>query len=445
MNRAHPTVSGGEGWWQAFSQRVIASRFLRHVGILTGGNAVSTALGLVQGILVARWLGPELYGVAALVVSVPSVVYTIFDARSSEASVRYLSEFHAKGERERAVAICWLGYVIDLAVATVAFAGIVVLAPWASRAVIRRPETTWLVVLYGAGFLPRALVGTSYAVLASLGAFSTVAALGMAEALVRLVVVLGLILAGWGVAGVIWGNAVAMAVTGVAYTVPALRLIRRAWGALPWALTWGTLSGRQREIARFLAYNDLYALLGVIPKQLDVVLLGYFRTPSEVGYYKLAKSAAAAVGSLVGPLQSVAYPKLAQLSGLGDCVALRVRTRQLALHVGMPLGLAVVAGSVLVPFALPVLVGDAYQPATLAAQFLLVGSAIWLGFFWLRPAYFAQSRLPEWVSISTVVVALSLVVYPVVVWQWGYLGLAVCWGLLQLLGHCLAAWRIWSR
>ena len=64
--------------------------------ILTVANLAGAALSLIQGVLIARWLGPESYGVAALVMSYPDLVYTFFDARSSDASVKYLGEFHAR-------------------------------------------------------------------------------------------------------------------------------------------------------------------------------------------------------------------------------------------------------------------------------------------------------------------------------------------------------------
>ena len=97
------------GLWAAFRTKVIERKFVRDVGVLTIGNGVAAVLSFTQTILVARWLGPELYGVAALVMSYPSLVYTFFDARSSEVSVKYLSEFHARGEHERALAMCKLG------------------------------------------------------------------------------------------------------------------------------------------------------------------------------------------------------------------------------------------------------------------------------------------------------------------------------------------------
>ncbi|MBC7104723.1 MAG: oligosaccharide flippase family protein, partial [Firmicutes bacterium] len=128
--------------WSGLGQlcrEILARPFVRHVGALTMANGVSAVLSFAQGILVARWLGPELYGVAALVMSFPAMVYTFFDARSAEASVKYLSEFHARGERERVLAMCKVGYAVDLAVAAVAFSGVVATAPWAASSVVHRP------------------------------------------------------------------------------------------------------------------------------------------------------------------------------------------------------------------------------------------------------------------------------------------------------------------
>src|SRR5712692_4268608 len=118
--------------WGTFRTQVIGRKFARDVGILTVANFVGAALSFVQGILVARWLGPELYGVAALVMSYPNVVYTFFDARSIEASVKFLSEFHGRNEREHVLAICKLGYAVDFAIASMSVLVVVISAPWAA-------------------------------------------------------------------------------------------------------------------------------------------------------------------------------------------------------------------------------------------------------------------------------------------------------------------------
>jgi O-antigen/teichoic acid export membrane protein len=256
---------------------------------------------------------------------------------------------------------------------------------------------------------------------------------------------MSLVLAGLGVSGVIWGNAIAMTMTGALYCLPAILLIRRTWGVLSWMSAWRVLKVDRREIARFLAYDNLNALVGMIPKQLDLVLLGYFRNPAEVGYYKLAQSLAGTVGYLVSPLQSVTYPELSRLWIAGAWTAMRVKLRYLVLWIGVPAGLGVVTGSLLLFWVIPALTGEAYRPAIGAAQILLGGSAIWLGFFWLRPVYFAQGNIRQWLLISTKVALLSLVVYPLIIKQWGYLGLAVWSAMMQLLAHCLAGFYIWRE
>jgi O-antigen/teichoic acid export membrane protein len=375
--------------------------FVRHVSVLTVANGVGAVLSVAQGILVARWLGPELYGVAALVMSVPSLVYTFFDARSAEASVKFLSEFDARGERERALAMCKVGYAVDFTIAMVAFLVILLLSPWAAKSIVKRPETGGLIILYGSAFLPRALTGTSYAVLATLGRFPSIALIDTLTNFLRVGLVLGLVGLGWQVAGVVWGNAIAMAATGLLYGVLAYGLVKSRWGR-SWLLAdWSYLRGRRREVIRFFAYNDLNALLGMIPKQLDVVLLGYFRGPTEAGYYKLAKSLVGVMGYITGPLQAVVYPRLAQAQAIQSKRAVRAQGWRLTWSVGLPLALSVVLA---IPFASIILifVGEAYKSSIHLFQLFLVLTGWQTIFFWLRPAYWSVGMLSTFISISTV-------------------------------------------
>ncbi|MFP4120177.1 lipopolysaccharide biosynthesis protein [Coleofasciculus sp.] len=434
-------MSKQELWtvFKALWAKVIGRKFVRDVGVLTIANLLGAPLSFLQGILVARWLGPELYGIAALVMSYPGLIYTFFDARSAEASVKYLSEFHAAGDRESALAMCKLGYIIDLAIATLAFLVVLVTASWAAQAVADQAESTGLIVVYAAAFIPQALVGTSQAVITTLGKFPLLAGIDSLIKILRVLLVLGLVLANWQVAGVIWGSAIATGVTGLLYGIMGWGLIYCHWGALPLQGKWQNLKGRRREIFSFLFYNELNALLGMIPKQLDVLLLGYFRNPTEVGYYKLAKSLSNLVNYLVKPLQSVTYPELARLWSLGDRQALLQRVQRLAFRVGIPLAVTVMASTCLIPWVLPSLLGTAYLPAVTATQLFFIGSAIWLAFFWLRPLFLAMGEMRFWVSNSAVVVTLTVLGFAVAIPTWGYLGLAWVWLIVGGVGGHLFA------
>lgn len=163
------------------------------------------------------------------------------------------------------------------------------------------------------------------------------------------------------------------------------------------------------------------SLLGIITKKLDVLILGYFRNPTEVGYYKLAKSLTGVVGYLVKPLQSVTYPELARLGGLGNGKALGQKVRRLALQVGLPLGLAVLAIAPFVPWILPLLVGSSYRVAVPGIQLLSIGFAMWITVFWLRPLFLVRSWLQEWTLCTFVFSLCSLIGWLVFLPAGGYL------------------------
>lgn len=421
-----------------FRERIIGRKFVQDVGVLTIANFVSAVLSVIQGLLVARWLGPELYGVTALVMSFPSLVHTFFDARSAEVSVKYLSEFHAWGERERALAICKVGYAVDFVIAFITFLVVLIMAPWAARSIVHRPEMAGFVTLFAAAFIPRSFVGTSYAVLATLGRFPLVAVLDAITTALRVVLVLGLVLLGWQVAGVIWGTAAAIAVMGLVHGIVAHVLIRRTWGASWLSGQWESLRGYRRAMIGFYAFNDLNASLGMISKQLDLVLLGYFRNPTEVGHYKLAKSVAGAVGYIVKPLQSVVYPDLARRWCVGDMQSLWERMRKLAVQVGLPLGFVCLLTTAFIPFIGPILAGETYRPAMVASQLLFIGSAVWLSLFWLRPMYYAQGAVKAWTIINIFIVFMSIIGFFISIPLWGYVGLASWQMFMHLLGHGLA-------
>ena len=423
-----------------FRTKVIGRKFVKDVGALTAANAVGALLSVVQFVLVARWLGPELYGKATLAMAYPNLLFGFLDTRSAEASTKYLGEFTAQGEKDRALAVCKLGYTVDLGTSLLTLGGVAVTAWWAEQRILHASGTAWLMIVYAAGLLPWSLGKTSHSVFATLGRFRTLAGVQVLTAVLRAGLVLGLVLAGWGVAGVVWGNSLAMASYGVILIFLAYPAVTRKWGGSWLFSSWQSLKGRRREILGFVTFNFVSTLLGVIPKQMDLVLLGYFRGATEVGYYRLAKGAASTVGYLVGPLQSVAYPDMTRLWGSGAHRAFREKVRRLALQVGFPASLVALAGTLLIPIVLPLLVGHLYLPASRAAQILVISAAVWLAFFWLRPMYLAKGWIKLWAIGIGCHALLFLLVMMIFAPSIGYM--AVAWGSLTVnVGfHVLMAW-----
>jgi len=206
------------------------SRFLRDVGMLSTASAGGAVLSLAQAILMARWLGPENFGVAVLVMSYPSLLFAFFDARSSAATVKFVTNFSKKGETDRALAVCKLGYTVDLVVALATFLITVLTVSWAETHIVKQPGTAPLMIIYALGFLPRALGGTSRAVLTVFRQFKTLAIVNLTATFVRVVLTLALVLMGWGVSGVIWGNFFGMILLGLLLGILASSQLRKKPG-----------------------------------------------------------------------------------------------------------------------------------------------------------------------------------------------------------------------
>jgi O-antigen/teichoic acid export membrane protein len=171
-------------------------------------------------------------------------------------------------------------------------------------------------------------------------------------------------------------------------------------------------------------YNDIHTTAGFVGRQLDVLLIGYFRGATEVGYYKLARNLAGATGYAVGPLTTVAYADLTRHWSAGEVARFWHKVRRLAWQVGLPLGLAIGLGVLVLPEILTLLVGPAYTPAITVARILLAASACEAAFFWVHLTYMATGHIGTFLSISgsfTVVLGLTwLVVVPL----FGYVGMA---------------------
>jgi len=380
-------------FWTSVRSHTIGRQLFRDVGVQTAANVVDAGLSVLQGMVVARWLGPALYGVSALVMMYPGLLFTFLDPRASDASIKYLGEFASRGERERASAMCTLGYVVDLATALVALLLVAASAGWAAEHVVHAPELRLPMVLFTASFVPRAFAGTSIAVLTTLGRFRTLATVTVLQATLRTALVVVLVQGGAGVVGVVAGNALAMVLHGTLLTLLAYPTITATWGRAPFARAWSVLAGRRRAIFSFLLYNDLNAFLGSFVKQVDVLFLGWLSGPTDAGFYRLAKSLGTMLGLIVAPLQGTTYPRLARLWALGRETELRAAVRQYALWIGAPLGVAVLVALPLLPSVIAGLVGERYLPAATTAQIVLAGGAMWLAGFWVRPYLMAVGRI----------------------------------------------------
>jgi O-antigen/teichoic acid export membrane protein len=391
--------------------RARGTKFLRDAGTMTGAQFLVAILAFVQGIIVAAWLGPEQYGIALLIISVPRMLFSVLDAKTSAAAVKFISEFKAEGAADRARAMCKLGYLVDMVIAGLTFGLVAVTASWAENNVAHWSGAATLMIWYSAAFLPKSLVGTSQALLSVNGNFKSMAVLQIIAKLVGVVAVLALVLSGWGVAGVIYGRMIEMVFAGISLAILAGLVARDIWNGSWLRARISSLRGYRRDIFRFIGFTELTELAGVLGKQGDVIILGYFSGAEQVGFFGLAKRLTGAVSMLVQPLQTVLYPRLAKAWANREYVSLRRTIKRFALGISVPLAVLVLLSLPLVGPFIRLLVGSEFEPAVPVAYIILIAAAATLACSWLRTLFHAMGAVRFLLINSTIVNVFSVIAY----------------------------------
>jgi O-antigen/teichoic acid export membrane protein len=427
------------------ARRVAGGQFARHVGQLWVSNGVGVAAALVQGVVVARVLGPNDYGVAALVLAYPALVNGFLEAGAADATLKYLSEFTERGDRLKALGSVKLGYVVDLALAAVGLTIVALTASWAGGAVVHHEGVAGLLVVSSGGIFIRSLHGTSRAVLATHRDFGTTAIVTGAESVLRAALTVVLVARGWGVSGVIWANAGTAAFEGILIAFAAARVMKRATGGYPWRGRIRDLRGRGREIGRYLVYSDASTMLELVVKQGDHVILGAITTPTEVGYYKLARSLTSVGNVVIAPVQQVLQARFARVWAGQSARTLARGLRDYALRVNLPLGLLLMSGALVAPVAVRLLAGSKYDPAVPVTQLLLLHVGVWAALAWVRPAVFAIGDLGYWFVHRLVLVLGSLAGFLLLAPTYGAVGMAATRVLVTPVMFAAGAVRVLHR
>lgn len=379
---------------------------------------VTLALGILQAILLARWLGPGTYGIIVLITAIPDVIFGFTDVRASHATVKYIQEAQALNLPDRSAAVAKLGYSIDLVVASLTLLLVATVGPFFVGAAIRQPTVQPLVLLYALSFLPRSFATTSLSLLTIEGRFTAAAATEILSAFVRTAASLGLVALGWGIQGALIGSIVAGPLRGIVMTLCAQRTARARWGGNVFTGRLVALGNSWREIGRFIAFTDLATLIAVGMKQADVLVLGAWGGSEMAGIYRVAKNVPTVAGLGAGALEVVTYQRLTNRVARGD-LALGPLIARLTSRIGVPLGLATLIGIPFLPIVIPSVLGPSYGGAITLAQLFTASAVVGGMLFWLRPVYLALGN-PHSLAFGNA--AMTIIYYGVGLALFGQLG-----------------------
>lgn len=337
-----------------------------------GGAALPALVTLFTLPVIVAQLGESEYGVLALIVAIVGY-FAIIDVNVTAGSVKYLAEFHARGEKTKIAQVVSLGLLIYLLIGTIGGVGIALAAPWLVSQVFQVPpalhdSATLALRIGGAGFLFGQLQLYLQSIPQSLGRYDISAGYEASFGVLVPLLTVGVVLMGGGLVGVV-------VVRLVASIVNVILLGRRNRRLLPeyrWAIPGSEIV---RKVLGFSGFAFLKNIAAVTYLQADKLIVGALVGMQALTLYVVPFTLVSRVFNMTYRLGAVMFPASSALAARDEMDRLR-RLYLVAVRYTVFLnGAIAVLLIVLAYMLLELWMGESFAARSSAILALLAGAA----------------------------------------------------------------------
>jgi O-antigen/teichoic acid export membrane protein len=288
----------------------VAQESARGGFFLVSGTAIATVILAIASILIARFLGPELYGQYTLALVIPQVLFFFTDLGISQGITKFTADLRSKGENSRIPNIIKHGITIRTLIGLAIFAINYALADMIATVILQRPELAFYMRIASIAILFQVIFTTTASAFVGLDKTEYQAIATNIQATAKAIVSIILILAGLGITGAITGYT-------VSYVIAASATILLLWLFLRKNKSLGESDNIKTNLKTLFKYGTpLYIsvlLLGFLPLFMNIIL-AFFATDTDIGNYKAAINFATLLTVLAIPITTVLLPAFSKLT-----------------------------------------------------------------------------------------------------------------------------------
>ncbi len=372
------------GAFNRLFENELVRRLVRNAGYLFGANGISAAIGMLQGILAARLLGVEQFGILGAITMFASVVNKFMSFRMGELVIKYVGHYTEADDRPRAAAVFKAAALAEMLASVVAYLIIVLLSTFAATYFAKDADLAGLFAFYGLIVLANLMAESSTGLLQIFDRFRPIAILNVGQSLMTLTVIVLVFINQGGLPGILTAYLVGKVFSALGITTVALVEATRHWGRGWWLEPLTLLRERSRELINFATSTYVSASLSIINKDSELLWVSFFRSPVEAGYYKLALALANLVQMPILPLPQATYPELSREVARRNWANVRYVLRQGSILAG---SYSLAATMFLFFFGrtiIRIIYSPEFLPAYPALIILLSGFLIANTFYWNR-------------------------------------------------------------
>ncbi|MCZ7355870.1 MAG: flippase [Candidatus Methanoperedens sp.] len=339
-------------------------KFAFDVGITFIASVISMLLGFIITVLLGRYLGAEELGLYRMAFTIYGIAMLFAAIGIPAAIIKYVAEH--KGDRRKTNSIVSAGVITSLFLG-IGFSILFFISSGIFEGIFKMPGLSSLLIILSPVF-PFALVsGTLLGFLNGLREMKKYGIATILQSILMLIVSLVLIYQGFGVAGVVTG----IVLSSIGSCFYLMKISRHYFEIV--------LEGYAQTTKEILLFG--VQILGAnamatINYQADTLLIGYFLTAVDVGYYGVAVAFSTFIWLVPQAIQTITYPATSEYWSTNNHVALQTmidKSMKYTACILLPIGLGV---GFFAKEIITIIFGSRFIYAVLPLEILIVGTVI---------------------------------------------------------------------
>ncbi|HEX5460815.1 MAG TPA: lipopolysaccharide biosynthesis protein [Steroidobacteraceae bacterium] len=357
----------------------------------TASNLGVAGVGGIYLLYMGRTLGAAGFGLYALVTGVATFAFAAIDLRAHEATVKWASDWRkTPDEAERSIRSL---FAADAVGRSLVWLLLIISAPAVGTWLLHDRSKTSLMLVAGFGaFLSKLGNNSALGTLRALGRFDWQGGILIGAWLLKLLLA-AILLSAYhiGVLGLVTLNYGCDSAGNLTTIIKAISELRKRG---LWTKT--ILSARPRlapNLRQFVFHAVGISISDSLLRELDTVIVGATLPLATVGVYRMAKNIATLVWRGLDPVGSVLMPEFSRLAATFNynrIIAIGLRATVFLLAVVV---VALIAGAILLPIAVPLILGPGFADVPAATLIMLSGLLVGAPLLWVYALWVAAGRL----------------------------------------------------
>ncbi|MFB3764139.1 MAG: flippase [Methanotrichaceae archaeon] len=342
-----------------------SKKFAFDVGLTFIATAVNMLLGIAISVMLGRLLGAEDLGLYREVTTIYSIALVVGALGVTGSITKYIAEFKSDPKRLNKIASAGVLSLLLFGFGTLAV--IFLLSDWLAE-FFNMPQLSFLFKVISIIF-PFALLSQAFvSLVVGLREMKLYAAYTIIQSILMGLTTFSLIHLGFGVMGATAGLVISSAVSSV-----FILLVARGY----FSIDLDDYSSTIGELLKFSGPIFLANIVGLINTQADIVLIGHFLSPSNVGFYSVAIGISRLLWVIPQSIQTITYPATAEYWAHKDQPALQKMFDKSMKYTACIISFPGLFFAFFAPEILTAIYGNGFIASVTPMRILLVGTIVY--------------------------------------------------------------------